>query len=138
MNLTEISDNLPNGFHDSIIDSISVDYDKRRLKFIVNIWTGDMSSPDVHKREEFQKSVLDVYDFEYLIIEPPDESYPYKSERQLSIDGGDYEKKEIRSRVTLPKTISEGNFRYWFFVYEWNSFIHIAAKDAKLTFEESR
>ena len=135
MKLTDINDSLPNGFHDSIIDSVSVDYGKRSLRFDINVWIGDMSSIDEKRREAYRRGVLKIYDFEYFIVEPPNESYPYKKEQQITIDGGDYEKKNIKTSVTLPRTISEGLFRYWFFVYEWNSFIHIAAKNAELIFK---
>jgi hypothetical protein len=37
-----------------------------------------------------------------------------------------------RPGVTLP----EGSFAYWFFVNNWNSFIHVAAMDAQFEWKE--
>jgi len=51
MKLVEIDHSLPNGFHDSYIYSIQLDYETREVKFKIGIWVGDLSSDIESVRE---------------------------------------------------------------------------------------
>jgi hypothetical protein len=130
MNLDDIQASLPNGFHDAILESVRIDYMRRNVEMFLNLWVGDLTSEDRSIREQHRQGVLTISDFNYYLIEAPDPSYPYARDPGLTIDGGPYSPGALKSAPKLPTKIPEGMFQYWFFVNEWNSFIHVCARDA--------
>lgn len=123
MTIEDIEQLLPNGFHDSYITALHVNYAQRTLEMDMKIWVSDLETggdPD-----EYQPLKLSISGLIYFVIEAPgylDTSKPWL------VDGGSSEVETSPSRP--PGPLPTGAFTYWFFVNNWNSYIHIAALSA--------
>jgi hypothetical protein len=137
MTLQEIENSLPNGLHDAQIRRVDIDYEKRIVQFSLVLWTGDLSSEEESAREAYQEGELTIKDFIYCVIEPPDPTYPYAGASTITIGAGSATEEPIKTKTTLPQELPEGAFAYWFFVNEWNSFLHIAGMDASIQLSKS-
>jgi hypothetical protein len=132
MTLKDIEESLPNGLHDAQVQRVEIDYEDRTIRFSLVLWTGDLSSDDEATRERYEKGELTIRDFIYCVIEPPDPTYPFVNASLITVGAGSATEEPIKTETPLPQKLPEGAFAYWFFVNEWNSFIHIAAMDASL------
>jgi len=128
MTLKEMEESLPNGFHDARITSITLDYVKRESKFDMEILFSD---PDKEDPESYRTATLSLSRFLYCVIEAPDSKYPFQVEKELWVDAGSDKSNHVSS-TQRPGPLPEGAFTYWFFVNDWNSFIHVAALDAEI------
>jgi hypothetical protein len=82
------------------------------------------------EREAYKGAALELLDLVYLVIEGPDPRSKYAEGKGLWIDGGEVKRD---SAPAAPVPIEQLDaFAYWFFVRDWNSFIHVAARDARL------
>jgi hypothetical protein len=128
MTLEEIADALPNGFHNAQINSIRINYVKREVTLDLEIWVSDLSeeNSDIYRLAE-----LKLFHLFALIIESPEAGYDYHEEKPLRVDAGS-DQESIVPLTQLPAPLPEGAFTYWFFVHDWNSFIHVAARHAEI------
>jgi len=90
---------------------------------------------DPAKREAYTEAKLTITGLVYFILEPPDYDFLKKYPSSLDSEGlwvdvgfGNNPSHCIK----LPQPLPEGAFYNWFFVNNWNSFIHIAAMDAMI------
>ena len=126
MTLEEIAQSLPNGFHDSTITGVRLDYVQRTAEMDIELW---MSGSEDEDSEQYQTATLSITDLIYFVIEPP--GVPNTSHGEASlVDGGSSELEQFAFR--LPKPLPAGAFTYWFFVSNWNCFIHVAALSAEI------
>jgi hypothetical protein len=132
MTLEEVQQSLPNGLHDARIISITLDYVQREATFEL-----DISFTDADKKgpEIYQSATLCLRPFFYCIIEAPDPKYPFADDKPLWIDAG-CDKLENAESIRLPEPLPKGAFTCWFFVKNWNSFVHIAALDAEIVLHD--
>ncbi len=130
MTIEEIERRLPNGFHDSNIKTISIDYVMQLAKFNLEV---NMGTPDVRDKEPeeiYRDGILTVSELLFCVIEPPDPQYPYKDTKGLWItSSGPIEAAKLPIKVY--EVIPEGLFDHYFFINDWNSFIYLAAKNAQ-------
>ncbi len=131
MEIREIEKIIPNGFHDALLESISVDYLKKNAVFNLQLCIGDPYSEDMKKHDAYRRGCLRLHGLLYCAIEPPDSAYPYCETKTLRIDAGSLGTPGIPVKLRLPEPLPEGAFAHWFFVQEWNSFIYVAATDAQ-------
>jgi len=47
MNLEDIENGLPNGFHDAFLQRVIIDYAKREATLNVSVWVGEVLSEDI-------------------------------------------------------------------------------------------
>jgi hypothetical protein len=127
MTLKEIDQKLPNGFHDSEISNLHIDYVARTLTMHISVWIGDLEK-EGDEREKYRDAVVEFDGLQYCVLEAPDNRYEYASSQPLWIDMGD-----PKVKPDLPTNIPKQAFAESFFVKGWNSFIHIAALNVKLT-----
>ena len=69
MTIEEIEQLLPNGFHDSYINALHVNYAERTLEMDMKIWVSDLETggdPDL-----WQPFKLSISGLLYFVIEPP-------------------------------------------------------------------
>lgn len=126
MTIEEIAQSLPNGFHDSSIIGVRLDYAQRTAEIDMELW---FSGPDEADQEKYRQATLFISELIYFVIEPP--GHPNTSHAEPSlVDGGSSEVEQSTSR--LPKPLPAAAFTYWFFVNNWNSFIHVAALSAEM------
>ena len=126
MTLDEVAQGLPNGLHDLLVDRVTIDFTARTATFEVSVWVGDLSSAG---REARRPAQLALHGLQYCVLEPPDPKYPYaKPEPAWFVDLLDADPAIERGRVS-----PVGVFASRFFVNQWNSFVHVSAIDARLT-----
>jgi hypothetical protein len=131
MTLDELANTLPNGFHDSAVHTITLDYSKHEIRFHLAVWVGDLDAKDEKAREAYRMGDLTLSDMAFCVIEPPDPRYPYYEKDEIIIDTGEVDKLSRLPTIQLPP-VQKGMFVNWMFVQEWNSFIYVTARDARL------
>ena len=131
MTLEELARTLPNGFHDAEFRTVLLDYGRRRVLIDVSVWIGDMDAKFA-PREGYRDGELVIDGLHFVVIEPPDPRYPFAENTSLCVAGcSPPSKSDFASVSALPA----GCFASRFFVNEWNSFIHVAARGANLTWK---
>jgi hypothetical protein len=128
MTLEELENTLPNGLHDAEIQRMAVDYEKRKVTLELAVWVGNMDDPP-ERREAYKSGRIDISGLLFLVMEPPDAKYPFKT-CDLTVDGCDMSK-NLDSE--LLRSLPADSFFRSLWVNEWNAFIHIAATSADLT-----
>jgi hypothetical protein len=131
MNLDHLLNHPHATFHDSILERVEIDYVERKAILKFQICIGGPNSKKQSLHEGKRSGQLNITGLLFLVIEPPDEKYPYQKARGLWIDDGEVGAGVPKSMTKLPKNLPPGAFVHWFFVDEWNSFIYIPATGAK-------
>jgi hypothetical protein len=130
MTFEELDEKFPNGFDDAEIVSLRSDYRNRTATLQLNLRG---NSPDSANSQEYRAAVLTVHEFYYLSIDPPDQEHLFSPNcSKITVDGLT-EDSEFPLFVRLKRTIPDPTFCCRFYVHDWNSFIHIAAKDAQFS-----
>lgn len=129
MTLEDIENSLPNGLHDAQVQRLSIDYGQRTLTAEVSVWVGDLSGPS-ETHEEYRPGQIEITGLIFVIMEPPDPSYPFSNSTKLTIDGCDLRQ---HLDVELLKSLPEKSFFRSLWVGEWNAFVHVAATDARFS-----
>jgi len=125
--IDELAEELPNGFHDSILRSHGADSDAGTAEFVLDVWLGDLNSDVESDRERYRSARIDLVGLSYLIVDA--EGLQDRAPKTgLQIDLCDADEDVLAARPT-----GAGQFAARFFVSEWNAFIHFAASDARLT-----
>jgi hypothetical protein len=134
MTLNELARTLPNGFHDSAVHMINLDYSKHEIIFSIAVWVGDLSATDDETREAYRMGHLTLSDMAFCVIEPPDPTYPYYEKDRIVVDTDEVKSLRTPPSVQLP-SVPEGMFLNWIYVNQWNSFIYVAARNAELVWD---
>jgi len=121
--LQEVADELPNGLHDAQIVSCALDFAARAVAFELAVWLGDEAEP-----ERYRRAHLKVTGLVFCAFDPPDPRYPFADAKPLVVDLCDADP-AVPANAVLP----ENAFSARFWVANWNSFIHLAATHAELT-----
>ena len=133
-NLIELENTLPNGFHDAFLETLTLNYAANNAELVLNLWVGDLHATTEEEREAYKRAKLYLTGLVYFVIDPPyhDPEYKYEEGEGLWLGAGDA--REISDREDLkPKAdLPDDAFAYWFYVHEWNSHFHVAAKGASL------
>lgn len=130
MTIEEIGDTLPNGFHDSDILGINIDYVRGEVTFLIDV---DLTSPDEKVEVTSRHGELKLTGLLYCVIEPPGYSLTNEyvpAEDKLWITGDSSDFSELKECPKLPEPIPDGGFRHWFFISSHNFFIYVAAMNA--------
>lgn len=125
MSIEAIIQSLPNGFHDSEMKAISINYFEKIIKINLIVLLDDRKDSSSSRKP----AELVINDFAFCVIDTPDSSYPYLKSKGLTIDIGIGQ--PSTSEIKLPP-YEKSQILFWIWVEEWNGFIRIAAKDAKL------
>ena len=130
MTIEDVSKSLPNGFHDSDILGINIDYVKAEATFLIDV---DLSSPDEKVDVPSRHGELKLLGLLYCVIEPFDDAfskeYVYCEDKLwITSDSDDFGK--LKDFPKLPEPLPDGGFRHWFYLSSHNSFIYVAAMDA--------
>jgi hypothetical protein len=123
MTLDQIANSLPNGFHDTELSGVSINYVDRTAHLDLVIWTGGPTE------ETYRSASLDLEGLEYWTIQPPDPREAHAIGHHLTIDIGRVTDLERTPEVQLPP-LPMGVFAYWLYVREWNAFMYFAARSA--------
>jgi hypothetical protein len=128
MKFEQLEADLPHGFHDSFLHTFSSDMDERRAEFVLDVWVGDLNSPETADRERYRPARLELIGLSYLTIDNRDPGQPPSELAPVQIDACAADDDPERARQ-----VPAGGFAGRFFVSEWNAFIHFAALEARLT-----
>jgi len=123
MNIFQLAQTLPNGFHDAVLSELTISWVERIARLKLEVWLGDMDGP-TELRESYRPSELTLRGVEYFVIDPPDPGYPYREHGPVTIDLA-----EAEQSLALPPG-SGVPFRLW--VGPWNAFMNVSATDAEL------
>lgn len=132
--IERIAATLPNGFHDSELTALSLNYQKRAMTLELLIWIGKSESSDLGERERREPAVLIVSGLDFCVIERPDFKYPYLDNEGLTIQSGSGN----TQNVTFFERVPDDAFGHWFFVNQWNSFIYFVARDVQFESTKSK
>ena len=137
MTIEEVGNTLPNGFHDSYILGISIDYVSGEATFLIDV---DLTSPEEKVEIPSRHGELKLTGLLYCVIEPPGYSlakeYVFCEDKLwIAEDSSDF--KELKEHPELPEPIPDGGFRHWFFISSHNCFIYVAAMNASFNWMDS-
>jgi hypothetical protein len=130
MTIEDIENMLPSGFHDALLQRISIDYVKREALIDLDVCIGDPDANEEEEREAHRLGHLRLYNLLFLVIEPPDPRYPCNYPEYLMIDSGPIPLLKKDPPINLPELLPADAFTHYFFVSDWNAFIYLAATDA--------
>jgi hypothetical protein len=125
--IDDIEAGLPNGLHDSRLHTFSSDTEGR-AEFVLDVCVGDLHSTVPAERERYRRARLELVGLGYLIVEEPDPRYEPFKKSPVQLDSCAADDDAERSR-----RVPQGGFAGRFFITDWNSFIHFAALEARLT-----
>ena len=128
MTFEELDQRFPNGLDDAEISGLTVDYRERTARLQMNMRGSRPESPDA---QEYRRATLIVRGFYYFSIEAPDADHLHPQGSKITVDGLPEDSANFPLFERLKSTLPVGAFCCRFFVHDWNSFIHIAAKDAE-------
>jgi len=134
MTFAELDSSLPSGFHDAALKSLTVDYEHRRVLMTLSLKVGDPDGPREH-RDDCRDAQVEIAGMIFLIVDPPDVKENFGSAGEVWI-ADSYETRSIpqftRHLGSLMNGIPENAFVHSFFVNDWNSYIHVAARDCSI------
>lgn len=131
VNIEELAGGLPNGFHDALLRSMSVDTVSQTAAFALDVWIGDLDARTSAERERRRAACISLTGLSHFSIDPPGPGASQSAAGPLMVDLCDAD-----ASVPARSTIDDGGFAARFFVSQWNAFIHFAARDATLTWTE--
>jgi hypothetical protein len=126
MNLRELTDDLPWGLHDAHLERLELDWPQAAASLTVRFAMSERQDLDRRGR-------IDLTGLVFCAIDPP-EIAPDRSYVPTPKDGlwlNDGEGVAPGAKGTYP-SVPKGCFLHWFFVHQWNRFIHVCAREATL------
>jgi hypothetical protein len=135
MTLAQLNEILPNGFHDAEIEQFIWDFRRDTAVLDINFWTATEEDQD---REKRQRGSIEIHKIVFIAVDPPDprqsDPRPYRgSSGSLQIDGMVADDKIFPVLSQLKPNLLPNIEIFSFYVVNWNSFMHIAASEARLT-----
>jgi hypothetical protein len=130
--LKEIEDQLPSGFHDAYLEAVTVDFVANAARLDMQLSVGDPDALTSEERDAYRRATLWLTGLVYFVVEAPGPNGEWWAHDGLRIDAGDArdDSNPAAPRPLVP--LPNGVFAYWFFVSDWNAFIHVAARKAAL------
>jgi hypothetical protein len=131
MTFEELDQALPNGFHDAMVRTITVDYAEQTAVIAMHLLVGIPGGP---RPDEYRQATLKVSGLCYFWIEPPDAAYPFlRGGSPIDVAGYPDDPEAFPALNALLPVMPKDTTCFRFFVHNWNSFIHIAARDAQIS-----
>jgi hypothetical protein len=125
MTIEELENTLPNGFHDSYLLSVAVDFAAGTGCIELDVDYDD-PDPNVFRRMKLRLKGLSLF-----IVEPPDLRSSLSAGR-ICTSGDVTSEKVLSGLESYRKNVPTGSFFYTFFLDHLNCFIHLAAQEAEL------
>ena len=131
MTIEDLANTMPNGFHDAVLLSYSVDLVTGTVRLALNLWVGDLESQDYDVRERYRSAEVILSGISYFFIEMPDPRYSYSKPYKLDLCDPD---PAVVERLPTPKDGFAGRF----YSSSTNSFIHFAGTDAQIIYPDRK
>ncbi len=126
MTIRDLGQTLPNGFHDAVMNSYSVDLAAGFVRLALNLWVGELSSRDHDERECYKLVEVLLSGVSYFVTDVPDPAYSYSQPHILDLCEPD---PNVVERLPTPKDGYAGRF----YSSTANSFIHFAGTGADIS-----
>lgn len=124
MTLDELERTMPTGLHDALLYGFRVDCMSMKLVLDVDVYD--------YPRDPFLRTavvtLLGLLTFEF---DPPRPAIPFDDRGVVYIDSREIETLSKRPRSVL-NPLPQGAYANYIFLSEWESFIYVTARDAKL------
>jgi hypothetical protein len=128
MTLADIAAELPSGFHDAFLRTLTIDYVSRRATLDLRVSVGDPDAPTKAEREAYEPVTVTISGLLWYVVEPPIPSTE-RTDKGLWIDAGPVS--DLKDQPVLP-SVPDGAFVWWIFVRQWNAFMYVAAREASM------
>jgi len=127
MSTTEpITAQLPNGFHDAVLQELTVDFAKAEVRFRFEFLVGMPDAQTEEGREAMRPGVLRLTGVTSMTIEPPDPRYQFSKDGGVKVDG------DFGAYPGDPAPPDDGLVRLWLYVSTWNARMMFTAKGCEL------
>lgn len=104
MTFEELSDQLPNGFHDAMIRNMSVDFVAKRIRIEMELLIG---MPHTANPEGYRDGTLTLVTPYLFFIEPPDPGYRFiPNGSPLDVDGDSVRTGQNKSTEHSPRQLT--------------------------------
>lgn len=130
MTFEELDAMYPNGFDDAYIEGLCLNYQNRTAELRLNLRGNAPDSPNCN---EYRRALLTLRDFAYFVIEPPDADHLGYPVRSVQVNGYSEDANNFPLFESLRPKLAPGWFCCRLYVHDWNSFVHVAAADAQLS-----
>ena len=130
--LREIDYDLPNGFHDAILEVVTINYASNNAELNLQLWIGGPDAATEEEREAYKRAKLYLTDLVYFVIDPPGPGRQSPGPGTVWLDAGDATDQSNPEHLKPRSELPPDAFAYWFYVGPDNSHIHVAAKGASL------
>jgi hypothetical protein len=128
--LADIERDLPNGFHDALLEDIEISFLTAEVRMTLQLFLGEPDAVTKLDREKYRRATLLFKDVVYFVIDAPSEGRIFAQFGPLRIDAGEASRGPNAPKSLRP--LPPGAFAYWVYIEVWNSFIHLAARFATL------
>lgn len=133
MTLKELDASLPNGFHDSEIQSILLNYVRATATLELSIWVGQLDAPP-EKREAYKEATLTVSGIQFATIGPPLADFRTSKAKAITVD---YSEDTAALDQAMLARLPQASFVGRFFVFDWNAFIYLAGMNAEILWKDN-
>lgn len=127
MNIAELVDSLPNGFHDAELLRTEVDFVKRTACLHLDLLVGLPDGTSDLAREGYRTAKVTVDGLRYLAIDAPDRNHGLDAPLAVTFGLG-----EPPGQRRETQQLQSGESQFWFYAAAWNSYIQIAGGDTRL------
>jgi hypothetical protein len=131
MTLAELEAGLPWGFHDAYLEDIAIDWLAREASLALRIMMTERQDQDRRAR-------VTITGLVFFAMDPPERGRGLVASSEMRhglwINTGEGPANDA-AKERLPE-VPGGCFLHWFFVNQWNSFIHISGQGARLEWLE--
>jgi hypothetical protein len=134
MTLEEFNRTYPNALDDAELTNLALDYETRTASLQVNMRGNPPNAPSGH---EYRKGVLQLNGFYYFVIEPPDADHLWYPQRAIQFSAHPEDGETFSLFSQLKPKLTSNAFCCRLYVHDWNSFIHVAAKEAQLSWTQA-
>ena len=131
MTFEELSNTLPNGFHDATLQRFEMDYMSRILVLDVVMFIGELDDPS--RRELYRPARVTVENVAYLVIDPPDPLYAFAKPGDLQIDTGEGVPASHDCQLPEPPL---GTTLTWMYIADFNRCLYFAGGDSQIEWTE--
>jgi hypothetical protein len=126
MTIKEIENSLSLDFHDSFLAKLGIDYTKQEANLELSVWLPE----DDTDKEIYRRGRLTLAGFLFFAIESPGGKYWNQNAGAVMISEAHDVPPDILPKELL-ESLPDGAFVNRFYVSDWNSFIVVAAMDAR-------
>jgi hypothetical protein len=130
MQPSEISGQLPNGFHGAFVELLRVDYRAKTAEFLLQLLV-PMDKANPHSESRFRSGRFRVSGLAFLSADVPDPQYDFIDDSPIELGSLlDSTSKIFPQLPDLQSQLGNSYFFHSFFVEQWNGFIHFSGTDA--------